>query len=103
MRVKKAVDYLSEQYTESQLKIGQVAKFSGLSLRNLNRLFVEELGLGPKEILIRLRLEEAKRILGSEGVSVTEASYKVGYQSLSRFIQAFRGLFGYLPSETKAA
>jgi AraC-like DNA-binding protein/mannose-6-phosphate isomerase-like protein (cupin superfamily) len=98
-RVKKAVAYLRESFSQPTLKVGEIAKASGLSSRNLSRLFVEEIGIGPKEVIICLRLEEARRLLEEGNLSVTEASLQVGYQSLSRFILAFRHFFGKLPSE----
>lgn len=97
-RVEKVVRHMREHYREA-LKVTELAKISGLSERNLNRLFLQELGLSPKQALIRLRLERAREILRGRNVSVTEACFEVGYGSLSRFIQGYRAAFGKLPSE----
>ena len=97
-RVRKVLDTLEKEFAQD-LRVSELSKTAGLSQRNLNRLFVQELGIGPKEILIRLRLEEAKRLLVEERKCVTEACFEVGYTSLSRFIQSFRAHFGRLPSD----
>jgi AraC-like DNA-binding protein len=98
LRVRKAATKLQEQFRDD-LKMDALAKASGLSARNFTRLFAQELGIGPKQVLIRLRLEEARRLLSEESLSVTDTCYRVGYQSLSRFIQSYRETFGRLPSE----
>ena len=99
-RVRRALETLESEFRED-VRMADLSRASGLSERNLSRLFTQELGLGPKEILIRLRLEEAKRLLADENKSVTEACFEVGYSSLSRFIQSFRAHFGRLPSDIR--
>ena len=98
VRVKKAVEFLEERFCD-EIDVATTAKHAGLSARNLSRLFQQELGMGPKEVLVKMRLIEAQRLLRDKNMSVTEACYAVGYQSLSSFIQSFRDCFGVLPSE----
>jgi transcriptional regulator GlxA family with amidase domain len=97
-RIEKVAGHLREHYAEN-LKISELAKLAGLSERNLTRLFVQELGLSPKQALIRLRLERSRELLKNRRCTVTEACFEVGYTSLSRFIQSYRAAFGNLPSE----
>ncbi|MEO5667778.1 MAG: helix-turn-helix domain-containing protein [Bdellovibrionota bacterium] len=97
-RIEKVASAMRERYKES-LKISELAKVSGLSERNLNRLFMQELGLSPKQALTRLRLEKARELLKTRNMSVTDTCFEVGYGSLSRFIQGYRTAFGKLPSE----
>lgn len=97
-RIEKVAKQLRDRYADN-LKISELAKLAGLSERNLTRLFVQELGLSPKQALIRLRLEKARELLKNRNCSVTEACFEVGYSSLSRFIQSYRAAFGNLPSE----
>jgi AraC-like DNA-binding protein len=97
-RVEKITRHMMENYAEP-LKISELAKLAGLSERNLNRLFLQELSLSPKQALTRLRLEKARELLRNRRTTVTEACFEVGYGSLSRFIQGYRATFGKLPSE----
>jgi AraC-like DNA-binding protein len=97
-RIEKVAKQLRDRYADN-LKISELAKLAGLSERNLTRLFVQELGLSPKQALIRLRLEKARELLKNRNCSVTDACFEVGYSSLSRFIQSYRAAFGNLPSE----
>jgi AraC-like DNA-binding protein len=69
-----------------------------MSTRNLSRLFMDELGLTPKQALSQYRVLRAQELLLA-GCGVTETAYEVGYASLSQFIALFRQVTGRLPSE----
>lgn len=96
-RLKKALQLLEEGLSQN-ISVSDIASKAGLSTRNFNRLLQQETGLSPKQWLVALRVEEAKRLL-QEGHSVTDASLAVGYSSLSQFITAFRARTGQLPSK----
>jgi AraC-like DNA-binding protein len=97
-RMRKAVEYIDRYYKES-ISIGDIAKKSGVSSRNLNRLFQAELSITPKHYLISKRIEYAKSLLKQKGSSVTETAFECGYKSLSQFIKTFHKVTGKLPSE----
>lgn len=96
-RIAKSIQFFRSHLSES-ISMDQVAKSCGLSTRNFNRLFVQEVELTPKQVLTQLRVEKAKELLSNKK-SVTETAFDVGYQSLSQFISSFRLLTGQLPSE----
>ncbi len=97
-RVKSALEYMKDNL-DSDLTMDVIAKKSGLSTRNLNRIFTNETGLQPKQWLISYRIEKAKELLKIPKSSVTEVAFSVGYNSLGQFISAFRAKTGQLPSE----
>lgn len=98
LRVKSALEYMRENL-DSDITMDIIAKKSGLSIRNLNRVFTNETGLQPKQWLISYRIEKAKELLKLPKSSVTEVAFAVGYNSLGQFIAAFRAKTGQLPSE----
>jgi len=100
--LRKAMAILRQNFA-ADLSITELARASGTSVRNLNRLFQLELGLTPKQLLTSLRIEKAKELLQLGHSTVTETAYDVGYASLSQFISSFRRLTGQLPSEVAAA
>ena len=79
------------------LELTEVARRAGASARTLQRLFLEETGLGFAEWRQRLRLLHAATLL-SEGLSVTAAGLEAGYASTSAFIAAFKKQLGRTPS-----
>lgn len=97
-RVQKALAFMM-QNIEQKMPQTEIAKYSGLSTRNLTRLFLHELGLTPKQVLTNLRIATAEQLLATSQLSVTQVALAVGYQSLSNFIKNFQLLTGVLPSE----
>jgi AraC-like DNA-binding protein len=97
-RVRSALSLIRERF-DSRLSMDELAKGAGLSTRNLNRLFVEELGMTPKQAITLHRIERAKALLKRGQSSVTDVALEVGYSSVSQFITTFRKVTGRLPSE----
>jgi AraC-like DNA-binding protein len=96
-RIKKAIDQLQE--IGNQPAMTELARKSGLSVRNFNRLFSEETGMTPKQYSTILLVEKAKSMLAKTSLTITDISQEVGYQSLSKFIATFQRHTGQLPSE----
>jgi AraC-like DNA-binding protein len=96
-RVRKALAILLRDHTK-RVRMGAVAQEAGLSLRNMSRLFLDQVGLSPKQILTQYRIAAARDLLLT-GSTVTEAAFAAGYESLAQFITVFRRLTGQLPSQ----
>jgi len=97
-RLKKALMQIQDQ-SKDTFSMEEVAKRSGLSVRTMNRLFLEELGLTPKQALTQYRITQATRLLQAGESTVTDVAFEVGYSSLSQFITTFRKVTGKLPSD----
>ncbi len=96
-RVRKALLIFQRDHP-TRVRMTAVAQEAGLSLRNLNRLFLEQVGLSPKQVITHYRITTARDLLLA-GSSVTEAALATGYESLGQFITMFRRLTGQLPSQ----
>ncbi len=97
-RREKAKDYLSENL-QNPLDLNLVAKACACSPHYLSRLFAAETGMTLSLYLRKLRVNRACELLSSGRLNVSEASLEVGYQSLSHFARAFRGVIGVTPSQ----
>lgn len=90
-RVLKALDFMSA-HLSLKLTSEQVARFAGLSVRNLNHLFQHELKQSPMRVLLDYRLDEACRLLrGNEG-SIEEIAEQCGLVNrhyLSRMMRQY--------------
>ena len=91
-------DYLSENL-QNPLDLNLVAKACACSPHYLSRLFAAETGMTLSLYLRKLRVNRACELLSSGRLNVSEASLEVGYQSLSHFARAFRGVIGVTPSQ----
>ncbi|RLA86994.1 MAG: hypothetical protein DRG58_11305 [Deltaproteobacteria bacterium] len=75
----------------------ELARLVGLSHTKLNRGFREIYGTTVFGYLRKIRLEQAKLLLEEQRMSVTEAAFSVGYNSLPSFSTAFSRHFGLKP------
>ena len=91
-RVLKAMDFMSA-HLSLKLTAEQVAKFAGLSIRNLNHLFQHELKQSPMRVLLDYRLDEACRLLRAGDASIEEIAEQCGLVNrhyLSRVMRQYR-------------
>ncbi len=63
----------------------------------LSKTFKAIFAVGLKAFILRVKMEEAQRLLGVCGSSVTDVSYHLGYHSPYSFGTAFKKYFGYAP------
>ncbi|WP_295915621.1 helix-turn-helix transcriptional regulator [uncultured Xanthomonas sp.] len=82
--------------------LAQWAHWAGLSARSLSRHFRDETGFGFAGWRQQARLAEALRRL-SDGASVADTAFRLGYSSPSAFVTAFRGRFGHPPARYLAS
>ena len=99
-RVKKAFALIIK--SERDIPVSELAKTCGLSSRNLNRLFLNEIGSTPKTIMITKKINLAKELLLSTKMTITDISLEIGYNSLSKFISTFQKYTGCLPSDFRS-
>lgn len=78
----------------------QLADRFGLTLRGLQRLFSDFVGVGPKWVINRYRMHEAvARVQAGQPVSWVELALELGYFDQAHFIADFRRLTGHTPGE----
>lgn len=87
--VRKAM-LLIEQQLHSPLPIDTLCQPLGISRRQLERRFQQDVGLCPAEYRSKLRIERARWLLQNTDLDVTEVSFECGFQdgaSFSRFVR----------------
>ncbi len=68
--------------------VSKLAKFCNVSVRTLERHFVEETGMTPKRWLVEQRHAEAANQMRA-GATVKETAWKAGYRHASTFTREF--------------
>lgn len=86
------------EHPADELGLEALAKEAGASTRTLARLFRKEIGMTFPQWKTQLRLIEAIDRL-SQGQSVTQVAFDLGYSSASAFIYMFRHKLGVTPGE----
>ena len=74
-----------------------VAKSVGLSLRRLEGLFAQNVGLTPAAYALSLRLAAARRMITDTRHPLAEVALRCGFSSASTLSRAFRAKFGHSP------
>lgn len=97
-RVADAIQWLKEHYTEA-LGVDALARRSGLKTSAFHQHFKGVTGLSPIQYQKRLRLQEARRLMLTDGRDAAEAAFRVGYESPSQFSREYRRLFGAPPKK----
>ena len=81
--------------------VADLSRIAEVNQRTLSRAFREVCGIGPYRYLQQLRLNEVRRVLLSEGGSITEVAMRFGFRELGKFGVLYRKAFGESPSETR--
>jgi AraC family carnitine catabolism transcriptional activator len=87
-----------ERNIERPLANDALAGVAGLSVRHMERLFRDHLGISPRLLYQRIRLESAERLLRYSRMGVLEAAVACGFRSHAHFTRAYRDRFGAPPS-----
>jgi AraC-like DNA-binding protein len=101
-RIARAIGWLKEHFAEPA-RVDALAKHVGLSPSALHLHFKTVTGLSPLQYQKRFRLQEARRLMLSDGLDAAEAAFRVGYESPSQFGREYRRLFGTPPRRDVAA
>ncbi|HEX2910061.1 MAG TPA: ATP-binding protein [Chloroflexia bacterium] len=96
--VKRTIAYLQHNYNRP-LSLQKIAKEIGINRTTLLRNFREEIGITPWEYLRRYRIKEAKVLLETTSLNITEIASKVGFEDSAYFSRDFRIQTGQSPKE----
>lgn len=81
------------------LRVDALAADAGLSIRTLQRLFAEHVGVGPKLVIRRYRLRDVTaRMEAGEPVDWAGLAADLGYADHGHLTRDFTGLFGEPPT-----
>ncbi|MDR3469408.1 MAG: helix-turn-helix domain-containing protein [Xanthobacteraceae bacterium] len=81
--------------------VEQLAGKLGVGVRHLSRLFQAHLGTSPTAVARTRRLQRAKRLLDSTGLSMTEIAARSGFSSIRSFNATFVEVYGRPPSAVR--
>ena len=87
-----------EQHLSEDIPVKALARRFCLSESGLRKLFHAYLGVSPLRYRQDLRIDRARRLLGSEAASVAEVARAVGMEDVNYFSRLFRQRTGMTPS-----
>ncbi len=94
--------YLLEKY-DQPITLDTLAREFSISKFHLQRMFSKFVGMSPAEFQQKIRMLKAKELLRTTTLPVSLIAEKVGIESTSYFISAFRKQEGTTPLKYRAA
>jgi AraC family transcriptional regulator, glycine betaine-responsive activator len=94
---------MMEANVEEPLDQEMLARYVGLSRRQLERLFRKHLGRTPAQYYLELRLERARHLLYQTTMPIMNVAFATGFVSASHFSTCYRRLYGKTPRAERAA
>lgn len=95
-RIARAISWLKANYCQ-RLRPEELAAYVQMSPSSLYQHFRQLTTLSPLQYQKCLRLNEARRLMFSEGMNAASAGFQVGYESPSQFSREYTNLFGAPP------
>lgn len=96
-RIAKAVAWIRTHYSET-IRIEKLASLCAMAPSTFHQHFRSITSITPLQYQKRIRLNEARRLMISEGNSASEAAFAVGYESVQQFTREYKRLFGAPPA-----
>jgi len=96
-------EWLLNHYHRTDLTLDQLGSELGMGEDTASAEVRKAFGEPFKTVLNRLRLTEARRLLGSSDLSIAEVAYKVGYGNVPHFNRLAKEAWGCTPTEARQA
>ena len=89
-----------ETNLEKPLTRARLAALVSLSVRQLERMFRDQLNRGIHEHYLALRLNRSRQLLRETSLPILDIALTMGFGSAAQFSRAFRRQFGFAPRDT---
>ncbi|AZE89495.1 AraC family transcriptional regulator [Pseudomonas orientalis] len=97
-----AVDEYIRAHFNRRVTLGELTRIAGISVAQLERYCKRVFHLTPRQMIQKVRLEHAHRLLHSE-LPITEVALQCGYTDHSAFTRQFKASTGFTPRQYRQA
>lgn len=94
-----AINYLKNNINDMAISNADLAKKSNISEIYFRRLFSEKYGTTPKQYILEIRIQKAKRLLTDTALTISAVAEECGFTSVYTFSRAFKNRTGLTPTE----
>jgi transcriptional regulator GlxA family with amidase domain len=91
-----------ENALEEPISREKLANIAAVSVRQLDRLFLTQIGRPVNAYYLELRLERARQLVLQSSLSQLEIAFACGFRSPSSYSKAYLAKFGVSPSRDRA-
>jgi transcriptional regulator GlxA family with amidase domain len=92
---------LMEENIEKPRSLDEIASATGLSRRQIERLFKRHLDCVPKRYYLQVRLRRARELLLQTSMPIIDITAACGFQSPPHFSRCYRAQYGCPPSSER--
>lgn len=100
-KVLNIIEFMESNISEP-LSLVEIAHYSGLSRRQIERLFQQHLGRSPAKYYLEIRLERARHLIKQSTMPVVEIAIACGFVSASHFSKCYRELYSKSPVQERS-
>lgn len=97
-----AVDEHIRTHFNRRVTLGELTRIAGISVAQLERYCKRVFHLTPRQMIQKVRLEHAHRLLLTD-IPITEVALQCGYTDHSAFTRQFKALTGFTPRQYRQA
>jgi AraC-like DNA-binding protein len=98
--LQKAITFIN-MHIHNKLSVADITDYLSLDPSQVYRLFKSELGMSPKNYLIKVKIEKACELIGKSDLNFGEISNLLGFEYVSHFYKIFKKIVGVTPTEYK--
>ena len=97
-----AVDEHIRTHFNRRVTLGELTRIAGISVAQLERYCKRVFHLTPRQMIQKVRLEHAHRLLLTD-IPITQVALQCGYTDHSAFTRQFKALTGFTPRQYRQA
>ncbi len=90
-----------ERNLENPIPLSEISTITGLSNRQLQRLFGSHTGVTPVRYYLEIRLDRARSMVTQTEMSIMEIAVACGFTSQEYFARVYKERFSLTPSEDR--
>lgn len=90
-----------QQKIFEKITVSDVASFFNISPRRLHQIFAKELGISPKQYIIKKKMEEGYRLLVETSYPINKISEALSFSSAYHFSNEFKKIFNQTPTQVR--
>ena len=97
--LRKVILKIEENLSDEHFGVSELAGAVNMSRSHLLRRVKGITSLSVSQLIRQVRLQKARELLKDGALTVSEVSFKVGFNSTSYFIRCFKDVYGFPPGE----
>ena len=96
MQLRRSVQFINENLSRD-LTLDDIAAAANMSKFHFAKSFRKVVGMAPHQYMIKRRVEEARKLLTLDSLSIEEIANRVGYSDKGHFAAQFMKIVGVSP------